>query len=90
VPSSGRPAAPPHGDAFEVIARVLVPYLGEAMARAAVQVNRDKLGLRGSTIDAKDLGRLIDALTPGLHVFVGHDRTQQMMDEIRAALGGAK
>jgi hypothetical protein len=75
-------------DAFDVIARVLVPYLGDAMARAALQVNRQKLGLRGPTLSAVELERLLDALTPGLHVFIGHERTQRMLDEIRGALGG--
>jgi hypothetical protein len=78
-------------DAFDVIARVLVPYLGEAMARAALQVNRQKLGLRGPTLSAAELEKLLDALTPGLHVFVGHERTQRMIEEIRGALtGGGK
>jgi hypothetical protein len=75
-------------DAFDVIARVLVPYLGDAMARAALHVNRQKLGLLGPKLSDAELERLLEALTPGLHVFVGHEVTARLLGEVREALRG--
>ncbi len=73
-------------DALDAIARVLAPYLGENMARAAVRGHAERLGLRGSHPAGADLERLLDALGPGLGVFVGRDKTQRILDEVRSAL----
>jgi len=77
-------------DPFEIIARILVPYLGASMARAALQVNREKLGLQRHVLAPEDADRLLDALSPGLHVFLGQGQTQRILDQIRSALARAR
>lgn len=78
---------PPGMDALDAIARVLAPYLGENMARAAVRGHAQRLGLRGERPAEGEIERLLDALGPGLGVFVGRDKTQRILDEVRGALG---
>jgi hypothetical protein len=71
----------------EVVVAALAPYLGSNMARAAVNGHQLKLGL-SPTLDGPDLDKLLDALMPGLGVFVGRDKTRQVADEIRRAVRG--
>jgi hypothetical protein len=74
----------------DVVVAALAPYLGGNMARAAVNGHQLKLGL-SPNLEGRDLDRLLDALTPGLGVFVGRDKTREVADEIRRAVrGGAK
>ena len=75
----------PNG-AFEIIVKMLVPYLGRNMARAALEVNRDKLGLHGPELAPNDIDRLLELLGSGLRVFLGQDGTARILGEIRAAL----
>jgi hypothetical protein len=72
---------------IEVVVAALAPYLGTNMARAAVNGQQTKLGL-SPALDGTDLDRLLDALMPGLGVFVGRDKTRVVADEIRRAVRG--
>lgn len=83
MPRSGSPK-----DAFDVIVQVLAPYLGENMARAAVHSHRENLGLTGRELAHVDLARLLERIGPGLGVFVGRDKTERILDEIKTALAG--
>ena len=71
----------------EVVVAALAPYLGSNMARAAVNGQQLKLGL-SPRLDGGDLEKLLDALMPGLGVFVGRDKTRQVAEEIRRAVRG--
>ncbi len=78
--------------AIEIIAHALEPLLGDNMARAALKVNLEKLGLEGRELSPSDIERLLDELQPGLRVFLGQAHTQRVLDGIRsqfAARGGA-
>jgi len=84
---------PPGGEpVFEIIARALAPYLGMSMARAAVEVNRKRLGLDGPELAPVDLDALLRELAPGLRVFLGDVQTRRVLGNIRVkvvARGGA-
>jgi hypothetical protein len=57
------------------------------MARAALEVNRTKLGLSASeALSAGDRERLLEFQKHGQRVFLGQYRTAQILDEIRAAI----
>jgi hypothetical protein len=77
---------PAGADALDVIVRVLAPYLGENMARAAVRGHAEKLGLRPARLADRDVESLLQAVQPGLVVFVGREKTLQLLDEVRDAL----
>ena len=71
---------------LEVVVRGLAPWIGENMARAAVEGQAEKLGLRGKPIDAKEVESLLAVLSPGLNVFIGREKTAQIVAEIRESL----
>ena len=57
------------------------------MAGASLRGHCDKLGLRETDVSPEQTEALLDAIRPGLHVFVGEDRTANVEREIRLALG---
>jgi hypothetical protein len=57
------------------------------MAGALLRGHCEKLGLREAEVSPADTEALLDAIRPGLHVFVGEDRTASVEREIRIALG---
>lgn len=78
--------------AVEPIAAIvdaLSPDLGPAMARASVSGVAARLGL-SSPLQPRDVERLLDALSPGLTVFIGRDAAEDIVAQLRAdlALGG--
>lgn len=72
-----------------VIVDALSPDLGPAMARASVLGVAARLGL-SSPLLPHDIERLLDALSPGLTVFLGRDAADDIVAQLRAdlALGG--
>jgi hypothetical protein len=66
--------------------RILQPYLGANMARAALEVARQKVGLGRSEVKTSEIDPLIQQLKPGLQVFLGAEQTQRILAQIRAAL----
>ena len=68
----------------------IAPELGASMARASVLGIAARLGLRGA-LTADEVRRLLEALSPGLAVFVGREHAQVLLDAVRARLtdGGA-
>ena len=60
--------------------------LGPAMARASVAGVAARLGLT-PPLAPRDLACLLDALAPGLAVFVGREQAEQTLVELRARLG---
>jgi hypothetical protein len=73
----------------EVVERVLSPYVGGTMARAATRGHYDKLGIAGPELDAGQLDALCGRIGLGLHIFVGRERTAELVAEIRRALGAS-
>ena len=76
---------PVRATAIDVVVATLSPFLGENMARAAVRGHKEKLNLHPN-LHGSDLDRLIEALGPGLSVFVGRERTREISDAIREAV----
>jgi hypothetical protein len=79
------------GEPIAVIVDALAPDLGHAMARASVLGVASRLGLR-EPLRPHDVARLLEALAPGLGVFVGREAADDVIGQLRAALGvgGAK
>jgi hypothetical protein len=65
----------------------LSPLLGQNMAGSAARLHLEKLGLAEDELDDTQVSRLLTALAPGLHVFVGQHNTEQAIAAIRRALG---
>jgi hypothetical protein len=71
---------------LNTIIRELAPYVGENMARAAARMHCEKLGFLAPELGAPDVERLLQALAPGLHVFIGRKKTEDALYLIRRAL----
>jgi hypothetical protein len=70
--------------------RILGPYLGANMARAAVAVARRKLGIDDVQVKPEEIEPLIEQLKPGLQVFLGAEQTKRILGEIRVTLSSTE
>jgi hypothetical protein len=75
-------------DALETIIRMLSPYLGETMARAAALTHCQKLGIAvdGTEITREQLDALLRKLAQGMNIFVGREKAAAVVAEINAAM----
>jgi hypothetical protein len=69
-----------------VIVAELAPLIGANMARSAARMHCEKLGLTADMWDGPDVEHLLQAFAPGLHVFVGKNKTADALNQIRRAL----
>jgi hypothetical protein len=74
------------GEIVQAFVEALAPYIGAAMAGASVRGQCDKLGIDGDGVTDAEIEALVEAVTPGLHVFVGADKTAVVIGELRASL----
>jgi len=72
----------------DLVAAGLSRYLGTTMAAASTRMQCEKLDL-GATVNEADLEALLSRLAGGLNVFLGREKTNLALDEIRAAVKGA-
>ena len=70
----------------DVIVGALSPHLGPLMARSAVDAHRKKLGLGENLTDAQ-VEALLERTRLGLVVFVGVEKAQRILLDIRQLLG---
>ena len=68
------------------LVRILGPFIGQAMARASVDGQWDKLNL-GAEAEDDGVEQLLAALAPGLNVFVGRKKGEALMAEAALAVG---
>jgi hypothetical protein len=71
--------------AVDVIVGVLAPHIGETTARAATSAHCRKLQLEGQS-DASKLQALLEQLRVGLNVFVGRERSAEVIARARTVL----
>jgi len=73
-------------EVLDSIAGVLAPYLGKFMARASASAHCRDLQIDGDLIDRQKLDALVDRLGKGLNLFLGRDRSKQVVEEMLRAL----
>jgi len=78
-------------DALDTIVRMLSPYLGETMARAATLAHCQKLGIvvDGTEIRTEQLDALLRKFAQGLNIFIGREKAAVVVGEIQAAMARA-
>jgi hypothetical protein len=69
-----------------VFESALAPYIGATMASASMRGHCEKLGIGEGQVSEAQIELLIAAITPGLHVFVGEAKTQDVLLAIRVPL----
>jgi hypothetical protein len=73
-------------DVVQTIVRIVAPYLGETMARSAAQAHCRKLGISGDRMQPAQVEALIGKVGAGLNVFVGREKSNVMVAELRRAI----
>ena len=73
-------------DVVRTIVRVVAPYLGETMARSAAHAHCQKLGISGDHMQPAQAEALIGKMGAGLNVFVGREKSNVVVAELRRAL----
>jgi hypothetical protein len=63
---------------------LLIPLVGDYMARGVLKSQASKLGLTEDTIQKKDLPNLAEGVRKGLIAFVGSDGAGQIASKISA------
>ena len=85
---SGGQGLPKTKDALDTIIRMLSPYLGETMARAAALAHCQKLGIavESTDISREQLDALLRKLAQGMNIFVGREKAAAVVSDIHAAM----
>jgi len=78
-------------DALDTIVRMLSPYLGETMARAAALAHCQKLGIvvENAEITREQLDALLRRFAQGMNIFVGREKAAIVVGEIQAAMAAS-
>lgn len=73
-----------------MIANALTPYVGQMMAQTSIESHCKRLGLDATRLDASGLDRLLHQIGLGLNIFIGREKSETVMREIRASIGSVK
>lgn len=71
----------------QAIAAGIAPYIGQMMAHTSIDAHCKRLGLDIARLAAGDVDRLLQQIALGLNVFIGRDKTDSVMRDIRASIG---
>lgn len=74
-------------EVLENVAQVVAPVLGETMARSAAKAHCERLGVSGE-MTPEQVAALVDKMGMGLNVFVGREKAQTVVAELRRRLEG--
>ncbi len=64
------------------IVECVSPYLGQTMAEAAVEAQRERLGIQGARVTAQEVEALTSRIGMGLIIFVGREKAAQIVGQI--------
>jgi hypothetical protein len=80
-----------NGAVLEAITDSIAPYIGAMMARSAVDVHCKRLGIDGdSTVTSHQINELLKNLALGLNIFIGREKAEALITDIRATIGGKR
>lgn len=72
---------------IQVIQTALTPYVGQLMARTSVEGHCKRLGLDMSRLEGAGMEQLLQQIALGLNIFIGREKSQAVMSDLRASLG---
>ncbi|HXY38690.1 MAG TPA: hypothetical protein VEQ10_03425 [Vicinamibacteria bacterium] len=73
-------------EVVQVMVRVISPYIGDTMSRAAAEAHCQKLGVFGGLINDEQLEALLGKVGAGLNIFLGREKAANVMAEVRREL----
>ena len=65
------------------------PYLGRTMAQSSLVAHCKRLGIDVQQIQHSQVDRLLQELSLGLNVFIGREKSEKVVRDIRVSLSGA-
>jgi hypothetical protein len=71
----------------QTIVEEVSPFLGVLMARTSVDLHCRNLKVDGSTVTPAQIDALLQKLAMGLNVFIGRQKSEQVVQQIRSRLG---
>lgn len=71
------------------IVSAISPYIGQTMAQTSIVTYCKRLGIVG-TADRQQIDALLHQIALGLNVFIGRDKTETLMQELRHSLEGVR
>lgn len=71
------------------IAEAISPYVGRIMAQTSINAHCKRLGFDAQRLERAQIDPLLTEISLGLNVFIGHEKTERVMREIRTSLAGA-
>jgi hypothetical protein len=71
----------------ETIVDAISPYIGQMMAQSSIQLHCKRLGIDASRIQGSQVEQLLQQISLGLNIFIGREKTESVMRDIRAAVG---
>jgi hypothetical protein len=73
--------------ALRRIEETIGPFIGRHMAKAAIQLHCQKLGIPEGRITVEQVRSVLDGIGKGMFVLVGQEKTKHLLREIEAGLG---
>jgi hypothetical protein len=73
-------------EVVDTIVRIVSPYLGETMTRASARAHCEKLGIAGDDATPGQVEALIGRFGAGLNIFIGREKTSQVVRELKKAV----
>jgi hypothetical protein len=71
----------------QTIVAAITPYIGQMMARTSIDAHCKRLGLDAARLRGGDVERLLQQIALGLNVFIGREKTDMVMRDIRGTIG---
>jgi hypothetical protein len=74
---------------IQTISDAIEPYVGKLMAKSSIEAHLKRLGINGeSTLSSKSVEQLLDQIALGLNVFIGREKTDAVISQVRARVKG--
>lgn len=70
-----------------VIEERITPFIGHKMAEASTRVHCQKLGIVEAKVSPEKVEALVDKIGKAMLVFVGKEKADQIVKEIRQSIG---
>ena len=71
------------------IAEAIAPYVGATMAKSSVEAHCKRLGIETEKLNQSQLDPLLRQIGLGLNIFIGREKTDAVITNIRTTLGNA-
>ncbi len=73
--------------ALRRIEETIGPFIGRHMAKASVQVQCQRLGIKEGNVNAQQLRAILEGIGKGMFVLVGQEKTRDLLRQMEKTLG---